>query len=75
MKNQQAVTAENLLHALHREMERVGDLRMKLDPYRPADVWTEFMMRRAILRARFAINQNNTYEMQRMWRLLLQIGK
>jgi hypothetical protein len=75
MKNQQVVTAENLHLALHREMERVDDLRMKLDPHRPADVWIEFMMRRAILRARFALNQNNMHEMQRMWRLLLQIGQ
>jgi hypothetical protein len=56
------------------EMARVDALRMKLDVRNPHTVWPEWWMRRALLRANFALKQHNMVEAKRMHKVLLQIG-
>jgi hypothetical protein len=63
-----------LWNLLHKEMARVDGLRVRLNPNSPGQVWLEFWMRRALLRARFAMIQRNPVEAKRMWKVLAQIG-
>jgi hypothetical protein len=63
-----------LWNLLHQEMARVDGLRVRLNPNSPSQVWLEFWMRRALLRARFAMTQRNLPEAKRMWKVLAQIG-
>jgi hypothetical protein len=65
---------ENLCNALASEMARVEALRMKLNPNDANDIFTEFMMRRALLRAKFALTQHNVPEALRMWKVLAHFG-
>ena len=58
---------DKLFNALGQAMVRVDDLRVKL---KRADLLPEFMMRRAILRARYAIMQRNTVDAARMLKVL-----
>jgi hypothetical protein len=60
---------DRLYNALSQEMARVDDLRVKL---KRTDLFPEFMMRRAILRARFAILQRNSPEARHLLKLLAQ---
>jgi hypothetical protein len=59
---------------LNQEMIRVDNLRVRLNPNSPSQVWLEFWMRRALLRSRFAMTQRNLPEAKRMWKVLVQIG-
>jgi hypothetical protein len=59
---------------LQQEMNRVDALRVRLNPNIPSHTWLEFWMRRALLRARFAMTQRNLPEAKRMWKVLAQIG-
>ena len=59
---------------LQQEMTRVDRLRVRLNPNTPGHAWLEFWMRRALLRARFAMIQRNLPEAKRMWKVLVQIG-
>jgi hypothetical protein len=61
-------------HALPHEMRRVDALRMKLDLNQSENLFLEFMMRRALLRARFALQQRNRVEALRMWHVLAYFG-
>jgi hypothetical protein len=67
-------TTVELWTLLHQEMTRVDGLRVRLNPNSPDQVWLEFWMRRALLRARFAMTQRNSVEAKRMWKVLVQIG-
>jgi hypothetical protein len=69
-----AQTESKLRYQLGLEMARVDALRMKLNPRNPNNTFIEFWMRRAILRAKFSLQQNNMTEGLRMWKLLSQIG-
>jgi hypothetical protein len=51
-------------------MVRVDDLRVKL---KRTDLLPEFLMRRAILRARFAILQRNSREARHLLKVLAQL--
>ena len=64
---------DKLLSALGQEMVRVDSLRVKLKRT-PTDLLPEFMMRRAILRAQFAIMQRNLPEVRRLLKLLAQFA-
>jgi hypothetical protein len=59
---------------LQQEMVRVDGSRVRLNPTTPSHVWLEFWMRRALLRARFAMIQRNPAEAKRMLKVLAQIG-
>jgi len=65
-----AAIDSNLCRALHFSMHRVDQLRMKLNMSEPLNVLEEFLMRRALLRARYAMQQSNEVEAMRMLRVL-----
>jgi hypothetical protein len=69
-----AYADDSICNALPYEMRRIDHLRMRLDLNNPDNLWIEFMMRRAILRARFALHQRNRVEALRMWKVLRRYG-
>ena len=60
---------DKVFSALGQEMVRVDLLRVKLK-HVPTDLLPEFMMRRAILRAQFALVQRNLPEARRLLKML-----
>jgi hypothetical protein len=62
---------DRLFNALFLEMSRVDELRVKLKQT-AQDLLLEFLMRRAILRARFSILQRNSKDAHHMLRVLAQ---
>ena len=59
-----------LVTALQSEMTRIAFLRDKLSMHNSAHVFPEFLMRRALLRARLALQQTNPKEALRMYKTL-----
>ena len=60
---------------LQQEMARVDNLRMHLDMHHPENLFREFWMRRAYLRARFALMQRNMDDARRMLTVLSRITR
>ena len=69
----QNANADDVCNVLLNEMARVDDLRLRFDLRNPNNVWPEFWMRRALLRAKHALHQRNMTEAQRMLKVLVQI--
>jgi hypothetical protein len=67
-------TDNKLRYQLGQEMARVDTLRLQLDMRNPHVTWPEFWMRRALLRSKLALQQHNMIEVQRMYKVLMQIG-
>ena len=67
------VSDVDICNVLLREMARVDDLRLRFDLRNPNNVWPEFWMRRALLRAKHGLHQRNMTEIQRMLKVLVQI--
>ena len=64
---------ESICSMVQQEMVRVQQLHSKLDMRHACNVFAEFWLRRAILRARHALVQRNMIEARRMLNVLNRI--
>ena len=65
---------EHICNEVQREMARVDTIRVGLNMHHAGNVFSEFWIRRAILRARHALLQRNMIEARRMLTVLNRIS-
>jgi hypothetical protein len=70
-----AYADDTVLSVIPQEMMRVDALRMKLDLHQSENLLLEFVMRRALLRSRYALHQRDRVEALRMWNVLVRFGR